>query len=167
MAIKIVEFRNSKPFTVVIEVEHNWYSGYDFEWSKKYGCYLYHQSSSGPTPWTIMETEYWASNDAQFDIYLGRGQTHIEQFDTSGLFNDNIGGEGKYCSQCGDWLLGDDACVHLHWSDEAGYVVEVVYCCKELECDWFMDYDVDTKLINETDSNCPHCGQKPAVEDYN
>ena len=56
MKIKVVEFRENRPFIVVVEDEkYGGYDSYDFEWSKRYECYLYHCSSGGAATWTITE----------------------------------------------------------------------------------------------------------------
>ena len=165
MKIKIVEFRENRPFIVVVEDEkYGGYESYDFAWSKRYECYLYHGSSGGEATWTITEDEYWVSPDAQFDIYPGRGETRREQFDVSRLFEDNIEGETEYCSQCDDWILHDEPCIHLHWSDNDGWFVEIIYCCKNLETDYFLDFDINTQLIGE-DDKCPYCGGIPQRTD--
>jgi len=165
MNVKIVEFREGRPFTVVVEDgKFGGYVSYDFEWSKKYECYLYHKSSGGFEIWTITEDEYWASPDARISIYPGsRVPKRREKFDISRLFEDNIESEVEYCSQCDDWISHDDLCIHLHWSDNDGLFAEVTYCCKELETAWFKDFDVDTRLIGK-DDKCPYCGRIPQVK---
>lgn len=169
MNVKIVEFRNGRPFTVVVE-DNDCYHSYQFEWSKKSECYLYYDGSSGSKTWTITEDEYWVAPDARFDFYPGREYIKREQFDTTSLFSgyNNIECDSmEYCSQCDDWTHCEPPCAHIHWSDELGWWVEVTYCCDELLKDPYVDFNVDTKKVEGfgVDDKCPHCSGLPTFKE--
>jgi len=164
MNVKIVEFRNGRPFIVVVDGRYGGYDDYDFEWSKKYKRCLYHLSGGGGRTHTITEDEYWAADDTVFDIYPGRGSIRREHYDPTKLFEDNWECEVEYCSQCDDWIDVDEPCVHLHWHDELGWWVEVTYCCDELLKELGFDFDVDTGKVEDWGKEldkCPFCGGLP------
>lgn len=169
MNVKIVEFSNDRPFIVIVEKD-GIYNTYDFEWSKKYKRCLYHYTGSGGCEHTLISHDYWASDDAHIIVPEYISPVRREHYDTVALFEDSWEVETQWCEQCEDNIDEDEPCVHLHWHDELGWWVEVIYCCDELLKGWDIDFNVVsgkvTKGINNVEHDkCPFCGGLPTFKE--
>ena len=101
--------------------------GYDFDWSKHFGCHIHDMSSFGGDPYIQhAHHRWWAADGVAVRLAHPAGpapaETRMEALppDFGNPLGEGIDDRALWCAECNDCFPSDEPCEHCWWDEEEG-----------------------------------------------